>query len=112
MVPSGILGCTFFLSFHLLDLGGVVAIEELLAATATGGWAKANVMLDATNAWVVGVGVSLPLREKMERLRLLRPPVVVEDDDEADCVKGSAVETAEIMSVAMVITSVDTRCCY
>jgi hypothetical protein len=70
IVPSGILASKFFDSFHLFDLLGATG------ALVAGGDVNAMLILVKAKACVVGVGVSAPLRLKIERLRLFSPFVV------------------------------------
>jgi hypothetical protein len=64
IVPSGIFS-TVLLIFHLFALEGCAGAEVVAG--------EAKVMEAAARACVAGVGVSVPLRLKMERLRRLMP---------------------------------------
>ena len=68
IVPSTAFTSVLFPNFHFLDLEG--------CASPTGiGGGETKVMLNvvAANAWVCGVGLSVPLRLNMETLRRLMP---------------------------------------
>jgi hypothetical protein len=67
-VPSTTLASVFFPSFHFLGLEGCASPAEI-----DGGAAMAMLNVVATNAWVRGIGLSVPLRLKMETLRRLMP---------------------------------------
>lgn len=68
IVPSTAFTSVFFPSFHFLGLEGCANPVGI-----GGGEVKAMLIVVATNAWVCGVGVSVPLRLNMETLRRLMP---------------------------------------